>query len=104
MSEFFDGFGGYCWVITVDFLEIGTDYDESGTYGPYGASVEDKEAALFNGHEFFMYDDDGILYYGGKIVADEMDFYADAPLVDFGTPNAGAVTIKYPDHPEWNCG
>jgi hypothetical protein len=39
-----------------------------------------------------MKDDDGITYYEGEIYGDYDGF---EPLDDFGTPNAGAVSIWY---------
>jgi len=47
------------------------------------------------GRFFQMYDDDKVLYYSGRFIGDaDQEF---APLDDFGTPNAGATSIKYRD-------
>ena len=60
-----------------------------------------------NGWTFKMYDDDGSLYYSGRLVTpdDETpdDATAGAPLWDFGQPDSGCVTITYPGHPDWTC-
>jgi hypothetical protein len=99
----------YGWVIDKDHLyRDGREYDadESGTMGPRTMTPKHK-AALRRGEgvTFTMYDDDGIPYYTGRVVADEMDEAACyGPLGDFGLPNAGAVSIRYPDHPEYDCG
>jgi hypothetical protein len=42
-----------------------------------------------------MLDDDGIVYYYGKIVGDGCEGFE--PLRDFGTPNAGCTSIQYKD-------
>jgi hypothetical protein len=49
------------------------------------------------GRAFAMYDDDGELYYRGRIwTAAEPGTEADfGPLDDFGTPNAGCTEIRY---------
>lgn len=108
----------YAWLITKDHLaesdkvEVTDPYplleSEVGTMGPEDAD-EGSLAALGNGHgkTFRMYDDDGILYYTGRMVVtggNDADFaeYSDAPLRDFGGPNAGAVLIKWQGHPEWD--
>jgi hypothetical protein len=110
----------FAWVITTDHLykahetlykEINIA-DDSGKVGPSEAPDSltefltqgmdsDKSVKTYT---FRMYDDDGILYYTGKLAT-----YADkpsddallAPLADFGKPNAGAVLIKYHGHSEW---
>lgn len=98
---------GYAWIIDTDHLfeesepgEPGWTPDEAGTMGPRNAS--DALIARLKageGEKFQMFDDDGILYYTGRIVysspdgpESEEDF---GPLDDFGRPNAGAVDIKY---------
>lgn len=46
-----------------------------------------------------MYDDDGELYYSGRLAvrggADSRDF-SDQPLADFGMPNAACTYILFP--------
>ena len=97
----------YAWLITKDHLftpDGVLDRDEAGTSGPRNAPddlLADLDAG--NGREFQMFDDDGELYYTGRILvrgqdetawtgAGEEDF---GPLWDFGRPNAGATEIKY---------
>jgi len=104
------------WTITRDHL---ADADQTGskwTYGP--GEVSERQAAMltagaplvdgYERHVFRMYDDDGELYYTGRAVfrVEEGPFFEDvllAPLVDFGTPDAGAVRITWHGHPEWEC-
>lgn len=102
----------YAWLITKDHLFDGATNqtanpewqmpDEAGTTGPSDATPEQLAALADNqGHVFRMYDDDGILYYSGRMVGDPSE-YSDGPLRDFGGPNAGAVLIKWAGHPEWD--
>jgi hypothetical protein len=99
----------YGWVIDKDHLcdpGAGSGVDESGVQGPRDAPVDILEAlAVGEGREFRMLDDDGELYYTGRIIVrgqgdtdrvsgSGWDF---APLDDFGRPNAGAVDIQYRD-------
>ena len=100
---------GYAWKITKDHLARTPDEDEAGTSGPGNASehhmnlLKDGEGEVFK-----MYDDDGELYYTGRLVFDDdMEGTEEAcygPLSDFGMPNAGCTEIRYPRKPEWNCG
>lgn len=105
---------GYAWVITRDYICDSLDIDSKkgcsgqcglphpacavGVTGPSTATEEQTDKARQNGEMFRMYDDDGILYYVGKIWIDpnskdnEVEF---GPLEDFGTPNAGATEIRY---------
>lgn len=113
------GTSPYAWYITKDHL-FNPAWDgvvnEAGTVGPRNAPVgpgqvgNDRllKAHYDHSHQFRMYDDDGILYYTGTLFwngdgefPDEEVLYA--PLADFGTPNAGAVLIKYTGRPEWDC-
>ena len=96
----------YAWVISTDHLYDGDtiDRDEAGTMGPHDAP-DDLLARLRagEGRAFRMYDDDDELYYSGRIITrsepgSEDDF---GPLEDFGTPNVGAVTIKYRAGNRW---
>ena len=87
----------YAWRIDRDHLaETGGDvHDDAGTTGPHNAPETMLDALTdADGTPFRMYDDDGILYYSGRIIdpAGAHDF---APLEDFGTPNAGATEIHY---------
>ena len=76
----------YNWTITRDYIENGA---ETGLTGP-----RNKSRHTANETAFRMYDDDGELYYAGKIWG---DFYGDEPLDDFGTPNAGCIEIRLRD-------
>ena len=104
----------FAWIITKDHLH--EEYnelisDEAGTTGPSEAPVDltnalgDPMSDIYRtAYEFRMWDDDGELYYTGRLatLADEPDDEAQmAPLDDFGGPNAGAVVIKYTNHPAW---
>ncbi len=104
----------YAWIIDEDVLfETGDplDFNEAGIEGPWDAppwmlaALKNEGPIKLTGyqiHSFEMFDDDGILYYTGRIIADNMDYATQfKPLDDFGQPNAGAVSIQYPEHPEW---
>lgn len=99
----------YAWVITRSYIEDSVpDSVEYGTEaarrdvnvaGPHGATDEQIDLARHEGVPFKIFDDDGIRYYEGRFWASDGDGadseYAFGPLDDYGTPNAGAVTIKY---------
>lgn len=104
----------YAWIITEDNLyhPEHSISDESGKSGPSNASaglingLNDPMSDIYrNAYEFRMYDDDGILYYTGRlfITRDAIpgEWQLMAPLYEFGGPNAGATLIKYTNHPEW---
>jgi hypothetical protein len=92
----------YGWVITVDknadeLEPVGTNSNAKGMMGPSNIP-EDLRLRLEQGEgiTFKMYDDDGNLYYIGRIITNgENDEQLFAPLDDFGMPNAGATEIKY---------
>jgi len=86
----------YAWIVTWDHL----DEKKVEVIGPSDATPEQiKELKSGVGEEFQMFDDDGILYYTGRIIGDYSGF---EPLDDYGEPNAGAVDIKYKnDKGEW---
>lgn len=96
---------GYGWIITKDHLAESGDAGDAGSNGP--RDISDKmEADLIagKGKAFRIYDDDGELYYSGKLIGDWRDATAGfGPLDDFGTPNAGATEIRYynPDTKKW---
>lgn len=102
-----DGYADYAWIIdTYHLAEDEDDYDCAGTMGPRDAPDSLVEALnAGKGHTFTMYDDDGNLYHTGRaLVAGEVEeFHLLAPLADFGSPNDGAVLIKWAGHPEWSC-
>ena len=73
----------YNWLITRDYIENGL---ENGLSGP-----SNKLRHTDNETAFRMYDDDGVLYYAGKIWG---DFDGFEPLDDFGMPSAGCTEIQ----------
>ncbi len=98
----------YAWLIHKDYLARPGERDDKGQMGPRNAPQALIERLLAGeGRKFKMYDDDGELYYDGKIVGvDDSDeiFLAGSvggdvadfgPLWDFGTPNAGCTEIRY---------
>jgi hypothetical protein len=96
----------YGWTIDKDHLidqfpDIGKD--EAGIRGPRDITPEiEAKLDAGEGHVFRMYDDDGELYYTGRLVGDKDDeIEGFAPLNDFGTPNAGAVRIDYKEGRSW---
>lgn len=95
----------YAWVIDRDHLDDGQD-SEVGVSGPSTASnvllVQLKQRGA--GTKFRMRDDDGILYYEGRILidGDEDGEELFGPLEDFGMPNAGCTEIQYRNNDgEW---
>lgn len=102
----------YAWIIDTDHLADGPEYDDTGVMGPRQApdamtdALRNREpvpnAETFT---FRMYDDDGTLYYTGRMATTEGDTERACygPLGDFGMPNAGAVLIEYNGHPEMAC-
>jgi hypothetical protein len=86
----------YAWIVTQDHL----DDKKVEVIGPSNASPEQiEELKAGAGETFKMYDDDGELYYTGRIIGDYCGF---EPLDDYGEPNAGATEIKYKnDKDEW---
>lgn len=100
----------YAWTITRDHLsQRYSDIAAAvGVSGPSDASdLALAEVLKGHGRLFRMYDDDGELYYTGRLfdtdgVYEEEACYA--PLGDYGMPGAGAVVIKYHGHPEMDCG
>lgn len=93
------------WIVTKDHLEAGC---ADGTYkfteskylpvevvGPRGCTLTKEE--LLKGTPFKMYDDDGNLYYSGRLVGDADSEDGFMPLDHYGEPNAGCTHIKYRD-------
>jgi len=96
----------YGWIIDVDMIKDdgakpGTNANATGLTGPRDISPEHerllKEGA---GTKFRMKDDDGEVYYTGRIIGRDRSF---DPLDDFGTPNAGATSIEYLEQGEWEA-
>lgn len=93
----------YCWVITKDRLgdpkaPKATSSNALGLYGPSTAIEAHKVVTLMRGDKFRMYDDDGELYYEGKLLIDRQnpDITLFEPLDDFGF-EAGCTGIQYKD-------
>ena len=78
------------WTITEDHIDDGRSV---GTVGPNSATLSAEEIRK-QGYHFRMYQDDGVLYYGGYSTTND-DESAFGPLWDFGEPNAGCTGIKY---------
>jgi hypothetical protein len=91
----------YAWIIDTDHIDAGHD---ASTIGPRNVSPLMENALQSDkkhGIPFKMYDDDGELYYSGRILLNLSDPDAFeggeefAPLDDFGMPNAGCTSIHY---------
>lgn len=100
----------YAWTITKDYLNDPADPDDVNAVGVSGPSEASDEALaqVLAGHGrlFRMYDDDGILYYTGRLFDTTGDYDEDAcyaPLGNYGMPAAGAVEIRYQGHREMDC-
>lgn len=80
-------FAKYAWLVDYDYL----DKKDVEVLGPRNIDpLLEKDLKEDNGVPFKMYDDDGELYYSGRIIG---DFDGFEPLNDYGMPNAGAVRI-----------
>lgn len=95
------------WIIDVDHIategaEAPSNLNAVGMTGPSDGdeTLIEKFADSGQFERFRMYDDDGMLYYEGRIFGDYEGF---EPIDHFGMPNAGAVDIKYlnPKTNEW---
>lgn len=99
------------WIIDEDHLAEGppgTYMNAKGIFGPDDAPIGPLEALWAGeGRQFKIYDDDGVLYYEGRII---VQFESDEgtlqdehfkPLWDFGAPNAGATEIYYQVEGDW---
>jgi hypothetical protein len=87
----------YGWVITWANPEVFAEgtRGEVGVAGPRDSTFTDEKMKA-EGHEFQMYDDDGIHYYTGFYLGPEGELQF-GPLEDYGTPNAGCTEIRYKD-------
>lgn len=94
----------YAWVIDKDHLaeegaEPGSLAGNAATVIGPGAAPDELLAKLAagEGRGFCLFDDDGELYYEGRIVSSEGEGSEDdfGPLDDFGMPNAGCTSIEY---------
>lgn len=89
----------YGWIVDRDHIDTGA----AGTHGP--RDITDEAIEQLNhgqGLKWRVRDDDGELYYSGRLVlaggrglADGYDSELFGPLDDFGAPNAGATAIEY---------
>lgn len=95
----------YGWIITRDYLFEENEkhpvegIENKSDVGIIGGSDTKytKEEILSKGVLFRMKDDDGELYYEGKLLGG----YGFEPLDDFGTPNAGCTSIWYKEKMKW---
>lgn len=101
----------YGWIIDKDHLADRGEDTEAGTIGPsdIAPAIQTTLTTSSQGYEFKIFDDDDVLYYTGRALpaADEdlgSEEFAYGPLGDYGTPNAGATSITWTNHPEWDCG
>ncbi len=96
------------WIVTRDFTADldapeGTNANAVGVIGPggYDGGTSKEELPIL----FYMYDDDGERYYGGRMNEDALDSYGEGgdPLYCFGMPNAGCteLRIQTPGDPGW---
>lgn len=102
----------FAWIIDVDHVAdaaapTGTNANAPGVMGPKQApgwmtDALQKQAIVLGvkTYHFKMYDDDGELYYAGRMITDEGESTEAvfSPLDNFGGPNAGATEIRYPGH------
>lgn len=87
----------YAWTITKDHIADPeytppSNLNAVGVVGPSDTNMDHEQIVNHPDSQYFkMYDDDDELYYEGYYIGDD----GTEPLDDFGTPNAGAVGIKY---------
>ncbi len=89
----------YAWTIDVDHIAddvpAPSNNNAVGMTGPrHAPDILLKTLNAGNGIPFRMHDDDGTLYYEGRIVCTD-DATMFEPLDDFGMPKAGCTTIEY---------
>lgn len=99
----------YAWIIDTDHLAEGPDdHSDAGRTGPSRAHPEHRKYLSGYGqvplpvdaqvYRFEMRDDDGELYYTGRLLTTEGETERAifGPLHDYGMPGAGCTTIRYP--------
>lgn len=107
----------YAWIVDVDHspdvdAPEGTNLNAGGVMGPRNAPVIlQARLKAGEGRPWRIYDDDGELYYSGRILFKDEDDNkgcvvalpeeAFGPLNDFGAPNAGATEIHYQHDGVW---
>jgi hypothetical protein len=85
----------YAWIITQNILE----HCPAKVIGPRSApEALVKELTAGAGQPFRLFDDDGHLYYEGRIVG---RFEGFEPLDDYGQPNAGCTSIQLRTEKGW---
>lgn len=79
----------YGWVIDRDHIEM----KAKSVMGPRNIApkIEEQLKTTKNGQKFQLFDDDGNLYYSGRIIGEYDGF---EPLDDYGEPAAGCTEIK----------
>jgi hypothetical protein len=92
----------YAWIIDTDLLELPghSNRDLTGPSHAPAAMLHQLETDPDAGDKFRMLDDDGEIYYLGRILgggADANDDAAFGPLTDFGMPDSGCTDIQYQD-------
>ncbi|GAB3830093.1 hypothetical protein [Kribbella italica] len=100
----------YAWIVDIDHLADEGETGDAGTMGPSQAPAEllAKLEAGFGDAIWKVYDDDGELYYTGRLVCilEEDGLPSNeamaGPLDDWGV-GAGATEVRYPGKPHWNC-
>lgn len=92
----------YGWILDVDTIYDPVTDEGGPAVGLVGPRLihPEIEQLLREGHgdRFRMLDDDGMVYYEGRIAGRDTNHFMFAPLDDFGRPNAGCTTIEY-QHP-----
>lgn len=80
------------WVIMHDHIE---EEGMVNIVGPHNADKKhlDDQIKADKTIHFRMYDDDGLMYYEGEMTKECFEHRPEAPLEDYGTPNAGAVRL-----------
>ena len=86
---------GYAWRIDRDRIEDG---NANGVQGPWDCPDGDLTAIYGAPEKFRMLDDDGEVYYYGRLWG---ECYGYEPLYDFGMPNAGCTRIDFRVDGEW---
>lgn len=84
----------YGWLIYESYIEDNSFGRATPVevFGPSGISDENNESLeAGKGQGFELYDDDGNLYYKGRLIG---EFEGLEPLDDYGMPNAGCTAIK----------
>lgn len=85
----------YAWMITRDIL----DDIPAKVIGPGTAPVAlVQRLTAGEGQPFRLFDDDGELYYEGRIIG---EFDGFEPLDDYGMPNAGCTSIQLQTEKGW---